>query len=83
MAGKYVVSKTGIYVRTLVSVEVAISPHTLSCQLLSIPSASADILIAVAMMLLVRDHPIGSFSALTEILLDSSELRVASSPTSY
>ena len=60
--------------------------HTRLCQLWSIPSALADILIAVAMTVLVwvlRDHLVRSFQTLTEILFYSKKEPVASSPTSY
>ena len=50
---------------------VPVLPYTSSHQLWSLPSALADILIAVAMTLLVRNIPYEFFNASTELLLYS------------
>jgi predicted Kef-type K+ transport protein len=76
MAGRYVNTSAGFYVRTLLLVEVGCShtiSHILSSQLWAISSALADILIAVAMTRLVRHHilRLRSLTALTKILFDS------------
>lgn len=68
--GKYVVSKIPTYVREVVLLK-RLSYLIICLQLWFIPSAMADILIAVTMTWLVRVHPFEFSSSLTEILLDS------------
>ena len=70
MNGKYAVSKIPSFVRGLVLLKRP-SRLIIGLQLWFIPSAMADILIAVTMTRLVRVHPIEFSSLLTEILLDS------------